>query len=481
MAISWTNKKRKSSRVERWQAWRRDIFVLCESLGLEPTFQQALVLHMVMDATYGKGKHRLAVKSGQGPGKTTISVVVGLWRTLRFYNSKTIVTAPTMRQCKDVWLAECRKMVEKAPDPLIRDFITVTKSVVYFDGQPDWKISLQTATKAESSQGQHQDNMTVIAEEASGIDNDIIQQYEGTLTNKDSLFLQIGNPNTRECRFFECFHNPRVNKYWRTLTLNGEETPESKWYSHERNEMLADVYGKDSDVYRVRVLGEFPHTDPNCVMSSDDLWKCTDKRLLLKLAGKPRIIGNKTEIAKQISSDFARFGSDESTIGVRQGEALTKLLWFNKMEPADVVKGSFGIQAKKGWANHECMYVPDADGMGQGVMHLYHEAKKRVYEFRATGNAATKDYKGAITRAYFDLAKKVKDTQVYIPPDDRLIKQLSTRQYNITKKGEIILEDKEVYCERGFDSPDRGDTTALAMLDFIAVGGRVASASKQPK
>ena len=57
---------------------------------------------------------RDAVKSGQGTGKTAGSCVLALWLLLRRYAAMGVLSAPTMKQCTDVWLTEMRRILAKA-------------------------------------------------------------------------------------------------------------------------------------------------------------------------------------------------------------------------------------------------------------------------------------------------------------------------------------------------------------------------------
>lgn len=451
-----------------YEAIRRDIFKFCALMNFRPTWQQAEVLALVQ-----AGHKRIAVKSGQGPGKTTCSVIVGLWRTLRHVDALTVVTAPTMRQAKGVWLSECRRLMEKA-DPALQRFIEVTKSSVQVAGRPDWGVRLVTATRAENAQGLHQDNLSVIVEEASGIERDIIEQFQGTLTNEDALLFMIGNPNTRSCAFFDCFNSQRHR--WATLTLNAEESP---IVSRENIEHMREVYGEDSDVYRIRVLGEFPLMDPNCVISSEDCERATDKRRFLECVKMHRSNGG--GLAKQFGIDLARFGSDESVIYRRLGNAvMPDWRTFSKVEPGHVIEHAFKMQSEAMWSDKECWYVPDAGGMGQGVMSKLYDARKQVFEFHTQGASSKPDYANRMTEAWFHVADLFKKGHIYIPKDNRLIQQLSTRQYHITKKGKLIVESKEDYKKRSTDeegaSPDRADALVMAFYDQVVVRGQVSGA-----
>lgn len=440
----------------------RDVFSFCKAMNFKPTWQQALLLDAV-----NKGYKRIACKSGQGPGKTTVSTLIGLWRLFRSYKALTVVTAPTMRQCKDVWLSEARMRIENA-HPHIQKMMKVTKSKVEVMKETDWCVQLVTATKAENAQGFHRSNMTVIAEEASGISREIMEQFKGTLSNPDNLFLMIGNPNTRDCAFFDCFNSQRHN--WHCITFNAEESP-PEIVSPERNRLLEEEFGRDSDVYRVRVLGEFPHTDPNCVISSEQIEQCIGhtKEETLKVLYKHILTHKPPEagggLAKQFGIDFARFGGDESTIFRRSGNSIPEWRKYNHVEPDRVVDEAFRMQYEAGWKDAECVYVVDAGGMGQGLLHKFYNAGKRVVEFHSAGKPVDQQYDNKITEAWFTLAKKIKAKNCHIPNDNILIQQLCGRQYFTTKKGKLILESKDDYLERNENSPDRADGLVMAFYD----------------
>lgn len=449
-----------------------DIFEFCKVFNFVPSWQQAKLFEAIQPRA---GNRRVACKSGQGPGKTTASVMIGLWRAIRHKNALVIVTAPTMRQCKDVWLVEARRRLENA-HPWLKKFIKITKTKVEIGNKPDWGVKLVTATREENAQGYHEENMTVIAEEASGVPREIVTQFKGTLSNKNSLFLMIGNPNTRDCAFFDCFNSQVRN--WACLTFNAEESP-AHIVDPQRNKDLEEEFGRDSDVYRIRVLGEFPHSDPNCVMSSEDLYKCTKIHDMIRCAGIPRDREFGGGFAKQIGIDFARFGGDENTVYRRSGNAIVEWYRYPHTDPADVVDKAFEMQIRAGWKDSECWYVGDAGGMGQGVMHKFYRAKKNIVEFHNGGTAInSKEYANKITEAWFQMARLVRAQKVYIPDDNILIQQLSTRRYYTNNKGKLILETKDQYIDRGHESPDRADGIVMSFYDEVLAAGYVSDANE---
>ena len=198
--------------------------------------------------------------------------------------------------------------------------------------------------------------------------------------------------------------------------------------------------------------------------------------------------------ARVIAIDFARFGGDESCIVVRQGHAITKVKTFARTEPTEVVRYAFMLQRKLHWTNEQCMFIVDATGMGQGVLGMFHEKNKRVFEFHNAGSASKADYANKITEAYFNVRELVRQRRLHLPEDreflggdpksrgykppelvmEKTIEQLSSRLYSTNPKGKLILETKDQYMERMVESPDRGDAIAMACYQGCTLEGRSA-------
>jgi hypothetical protein len=451
---------------EFYDAMRRDIYVFCRALNYQPSHQHRQLLDAVQAAIHGKAPAKIAVKSGQGPGKTKCSGVVGLYLLLCAPYTKLLLTAPTMAQCKDAWLAEAKRTVRGA-DPLLQRLYNFTNTGIGVLGHKpaDWGCIMRTATKAENAQGQHAKDMHLIVEEASGVAKEIIEQYKGTLSNPNAIFIQIGNPNSRDCPFFDCFHSQKHR--WSTYTWSAEDVPASEWFDPQRNRDLEDEYGRESDVYRVRVLGEFPNSDPNCVISSEDVEACMDRKLLIPCT--------KLSTAKQLGIDFARFGGDESAIYRRSGNAIVESFVKSKVDPEDALAKAVQMMTLAGWRRDDTWFIADAGGLGQGMMGGMHRQGLRVVEFHNGGRAQDSQYANKITQAYFELAKMLRAKEAYMPYDRTLVTQLSGRQYYLNTKGKLILEKKEDYVKRGNDSPDRADGAVMAMWNHPVVSAAISS------
>ena len=109
---------RRASEIAPWHAaMAADIYVLAKALNFEPNVHQKRLFNAAMRAKYGQASPFIAVRSGQGTGKTAGSCVLALWLLLRRYAAMGVLSAPTMKQCTDVWLTEMRRILAKA-DPI---------------------------------------------------------------------------------------------------------------------------------------------------------------------------------------------------------------------------------------------------------------------------------------------------------------------------------------------------------------------------
>lgn len=411
-------------------------------------------------------KKRIAVKSGQGTGKTTCEVILAFWRAFWAVDALVVVTAPTAQQIKDVWISEARRMLQRA-HPIIRDMVEVANTKITIGGRRTWGIWTRSASRPENFQGYHQKYLTFIVDEASGVDREIFETIKGTLTNEDSLMVCAGNPNTRECAFFDMFYKPSEAKLWHKFTFNSEESPITSKTNIER---LKQEFGDKSDTVRVRVYGEFPIADPNAVMSSEDLWACTGVSMFeaVKMRGE-------MQFDKAIAIDFARFGGDESVVYRRSGLAVVEAQVFARTEPLEVVEAAMKMQAKAGWSDRECVYVVDAGGMGQGILGVLHRARKNVHEFHTQHRSSKPDYGNKMTEAYFHLGRLAKERRLHIPDDEHLVHQLCSRLYKTDLKGKLVLEKKDEFMKRmQGQSPDRADALAMCFYNAIKARGQVA-------
>lgn len=423
-------------------------------------------------------KPKVSVRSGQGVGKTALEAWSVIWFLCCRPNPKVICTAPTRQQLHDVLWAEIAKWLEGT---LVNNFLKWTKTKVYMIGNEErWFATARTATKPENIQGFHEDFMLFVVDEASGVADSIMEAILGTLSGAENKLLMCGNPTRTSGVFYDSHHRDRID--YQTLKVSSYD---SKRTNKDNIASLLRKYGRDSDVARVRIFGEFPKAEPDAFISLFEVEKATRRVVYVDDDGNLDI---PYSAVLSIGVDVARFGSDETTIFARIGK---KVLGFERFQGQDTMKTA-GEAIKKArelmreYSKLHCTINVDDDGVGGGVTDRLNEV---VIEegYNITINRCSNGARANNSESYDDWGTEswavIKELMedIEIPNDDELIAQLTSRKYRVTSKGKIKLERKEDMKRRGLPSPDRADGLALAFANTeieeeysgVAIGGKL--------
>jgi len=450
---------------EYWAQIKVDILLFFKLINFDATSDQKEIALSVQDAAINPTEvpEQILVKAGTGTGKTAAVAAMALWLLMRTWYTVIIVTAPTERQVRTVLLKEIRKHLSRAPQ-WFQDMFDIHLTKVNVKGHDDWQILPITASEATSVQGQHDRGLWIIAEEVSGIADDILDAFMRTLSQLGNGFIGIGNPNHRQGLLFRAFTS-QAHLWPRKFTMNkirlSQERPE---IADPRGiQKILEQYGPDSFQYRVGCEGEFPLTEGQTVMDYAAIQRAvtTSKHLAIKNASNPRL--------RRISNDFARYGGDNNVIAALAGNAVVE---FEKLvcEPYDAVQTAFWFQEKRGWKDHEVTYVPDAVGMGQSLLVLYERAGKTWIPYGSHYSSPDPMYENAESCAWFQLKRLMETEDVALPDDPELLEQLATRTYKyMPSTNKIKVESKAEYKVRTKQaSPDESD--AIVQLFYNPLG-----------
>lgn len=461
-------KKRIQAFKKRIPEYRKNPVLYCkEMMNFTPDLWQSQVL---MDISTDP---RVSVRSGQGVGKTGIEAVVALWFLTCFPFPKVICTAPTRQQLHDVLWAEISKWQGKSP--ILKRILKWTKTKIYMRNYEErWFATARTATKPENMQGFHEDFMLFIVDEASGVDDKIMEAILGTLSGSNNKLLMCGNPTRTSGVFFDSHNKDREDyKTHKVSCLNSPRT------SKDNIAMLKRKYGEGSDVWRVRVEGEFPRGESDTFIALESAEFAKDE-VKIEPSGNTLYIG----------CDVARFGDDETAIYARMGMGVVDSHFHHKE----------GTMVTAGWVLHmikniksnrpEISHVQiriDDDGVGGGVTDRLNEVNTEMnlgYEIIPVhnGGSSSDDYygnKGSETWGHIkELLEENMSNYILgqpgvlqLPDDDKLVTQLTSRKWSMGSKGKILLESKKDMKKRGVSSPDRADAFVLAFANIEVESG----------
>ncbi len=412
---------------------------------------------------------KVAIKSGQGVGKTGLEAVALLWFLCCYPYPRIVATAPTKQQLHDVLWSEISKWMSRSP--LLSEILKWTKTYIYMvDNEKRWFAVARTATKPENMQGFHEDNMLFIVDEASGVADPIMEAVLGTLSGKNNKLLMCGNPTRSSGTFFDAFNSDRA--LYKCHTVSSADSPRT---NKENIESLIRKYGKESNVVLVRVFGEFPNNEDDVFIILSIVEKCGSKLYELpENKGMPYII---------FGVDVARFGDDE-TIIYRNAKGKLKLAVHRLGQNLMATVGDIVVQYRKAVKEFPeykgRIYVNiDDTGLGGGVTDRLKEVKReqkldrlfvipinaaeKIETDTKEGKEAADHYNNLTTHMWAVLRELLENKQIEIEDDSETFAQLSTRRYFMASNGKLELESKKEMKKRGVTSPDRADAAALSV------------------
>lgn len=406
------------------------------------------------------GYTKVSVRSGHGVGKTSVEAIVLLWFLSCFRFPKVIATAPTRQQLNDILWSEVEKWRSKSP--LLQELLTWTKTYVYMKGyEKRWFAVAKTASEPENMQGFHEENMLIIVDEASGVEDAIMEAILATLSGKNNKLLMCANPTRTTGTFYDSHNRDRgMYKCHRVSSLDSARTNKENIASFIRK------YGEHSNVVKVRVYGDFPAQE-------DDVF------LPLPLIEQSVINELDTEKIYKITMgvDVARYGDDETIIATNVG-GIIDIPVVRHGQSLMTTVGDIVMQYKrliKEYPNYKGVITVNIDdtGLGGGVTDRLEEVKEEERLRRLEivpvnfGSKPPQDgsedrYQDISTYMWATLKKLMENREVRIVNDEELVAQLSVRKYSITSTGKIMLESKKAMKDRGIKSPDRGDAVVLS-------------------
>lgn len=413
---------------------------------------------------------KVAIKSGQGVGKTGMEAVALLWFLTCFPYPRVVATAPTKQQLHDVLWSEVSKWQERSP--LLKSILKWTKTYIYMVGhEKRWFATARTATKPENMQGFHEDNMLFIIDEASGVTDPIMEAILGTLSGGNNKLLMCGNPTKTSGTFYDAFYSSRW--MYKCHTVSSEDSPRT---SKDNIKALVDRFGYDSNVVRVRVRGLFPKQEDDVFISLQLL----EDAVKLELDTEDEV-EEKEPIPDRIDIgvDVARFGDDDTVIAQKLDKLIPNLLIRHGQDTmrtvGDIVKMYKELMDRfPDYSDYVYVKIDDT-GVGGGVSDRLKEVKEEEkldkllvvpvnFAKKAPKSKSAKFYDDIVTWMWSNVRDMLEAHELKLPDDAVLVGEFSTRKYHFISNGKQRLESKEDLKKRGLHSPDRADAVALACM-----------------
>lgn len=416
---------------------------------------------------FGNGTRRMSIAACHGPGKTAVAAWCVVYSLIFRFPLKAVATAPSRGQLEGALMAEVVKWVEELPEPM-KALLEVKAMSVHLRRRPracSFEARTARPENPEALQGIHEDAgwVFILVDEASGVHEKIFESAIGSMSGKNCQTMLLSNPTRTSGFFFQTHHQNR--DAWFTMSISHKD---SARVTDEFVQEVADTYGRDSNMFRVRCLGLFPLADMDALIAYE-----------LVQGAQERDIHVPKNLRPVWGLDVARFGDDSTVLCKRN--ALTLLpdikVWdqLDTMQVAGRVKHEWDETPDE---QRPSVILVDVIGIGAGVVDRLLELGLPVRGINVAETAAMSDkYRNLRTELWFRAKDWLATKSVTLPlcegdcrdrrmcPLHRLAAELTTIKYDLTSTGKLMAESKSDMKKRGYKSPDVADAFVLTFAE----------------
>lgn len=278
----------------------------------------------------------------------------------------------------------------------------------------------------------------------------VLKSAEQAMATADKEFgriLQAGNPTSLGGMLYAA--QSSLAESWEVIKITGDpDDPDRspridiEWASDQIKK-----YGRDDPWVKSYILGEFPDSAINTLLSLEDVERSMNRTVKADAISFSQ---------KRIGVDVARYGADSTVIVPRQGLVMFKYAEMRGVSTPDIAARV--MQAKVKWGS-ELEFIDGTGGFGSGVVDALRQAKIEPFEVHFSEKSSDKRYYNKRSEMWFKMAEWVKGGGC-LYKCNTLKKELLAPTYTF-KDGKFILEAKDQIKSRLGFSPDRCDALAL--------------------
>lgn len=209
------------------------------------------------------GKAKLAVAACHGSGKTLLSAIICHHFLWNFVPSKVAITGPTGKQTKSqVW----SYISEVWHRSIFKDDMDWHKTKMSIKVRPEmWFAVWLTSKEPKSIEGFHGpldgENLLWVVEEAKGVADAVFEALQGALSHDHNYLYTSSTCGRASGFFYDCFHSKRDEWYPEQIPYT-----ESPRISAEKVRRWEKMWGRDSSIFKARVLAQFPEEDDKIIV-----------------------------------------------------------------------------------------------------------------------------------------------------------------------------------------------------------------------
>lgn len=416
---------------------------------------------------FGEGERGISIAACHGPGKTAFAAWCIVYSLLFRYPLRAVATAPSKGQIEGALMAEVVKWIEKL-DPALQELLEVKATSVVLKQAPRrsyFEARTARPEAPEALQGIHEDEgwVFLLVDEASGVSERIFESAGGSMSQKNAQTMLLSNPTRTSGFFFHTHHREKAR--WKTISIGYKD---SSRVSDAFEAEMALRYGRESNTYRVRVLGLFPRSDLDTLIPYE----------LMDMARTRDVVVPK-HLRPVWSLDVARFGDDDTVLLKRTRIAvLPDIRVWNGLDTMQVSGRVVSEWRSTPDSEKPSAILIDSIGIGAGVVDRLTELGLPARGINVSEVAsANETYRNLRTEIAF-LGKQWLERRDTVLPicdgscrdmqtcvHERLATEITTIKYDVTSGGKLLLEPKRDMKKRGYKSPDVADAYFLSFAE----------------
>jgi len=422
-----------------------------EAFRTEPDQWQTELLQSF--ANRDQSRMRIALQACAGPGKTTGLAWCG-WNFMACYaeigeHPKGAAVSITADNLKDNLWAEMAKWRDKC-DWFVDKFEWTKERVFAREHPSTWFISARTWSKSASAEeqgrtlsGLHAKFVLYLIDESGDISPAVARAADQGLSNCTwGRIVQAGNPTSHNGMLYEAAKHP---DRWHVITITGDpdDPNRSPRIDIEEARQAIATHGRDNPWVMAYVLGKFPPTSFNSLLSPDDL----DASMRRHYREEEFSFASKI-----LGVDCARFGDDPWVIFPRQGRvAFPPVVMRN---PKTQEAAGRIATAWQRW-NADACFVDDTGGYGGGAIDALELAGFSPQSVNYSSKANDPRYFNKRSEMAFLAAEWVKGGGA-LPNVPGIVAEATTPTYWI-HEGKLRVEEKAQIKARLGRSPNYWD------------------------
>lgn len=356
------------------------------------------------------------VVSGNATGKDWLTggCIIPWWLSTR-HESQVIATGPSQTSLGAVLWKNVRQAVANSRIPLgIEVSQGITASPLRAVVRGDWGAMAISTTSIERASGHHNRRLLVIADEASGISDEIFDALDSL--NYFRLLL-VGNPVRSSGRFIDIYRQGEKDRRdgvppgraVNAIHISSRESPDAHLAVSQRGlasrgwiEDIERRYGRNSLYVRSHIDAIIPDNDSESLIPIEWLdWAASRPPL-------PAVPLNHPSVARRrIACDLGEgVGRDSSAIVVRDDRGILEVVFGNTLGLAEAAT-EIARLAQKWSVKHERISF-DCLGIGRDMpLHLARNRIKTAAPYAGSGKPRSSQFPNLRSEAFWRLRQRL--------------------------------------------------------------------------